>query len=102
MKSQAGLLCLLVEPVSHHLGREGSRQSHAVNDGETDCLETKGLLGLSQPTEEPLLHVSLSPQCRTLHKPTICPAVMCVFNSIRFQCEFVASACLASCCLPFR
>lgn len=41
--------------------RERRWQPHAVSDGETDFIETRALLGLSQPepTEESLLHREL-------------------------------------------
>lgn len=98
MKNKACLPCLLVEPISSRV--KGEVKPHVVNDGETDFLETSSAEAKSSCS--PCCTVNLSPQCRTLHKPTICPAAMCVFNSIQFHWEFVALAYLASCCFPFR
>lgn len=88
-REEALLLCLPVELIC--LGREGRWQPRAVCAGGAASIEARALLGVSlSPLKNPCCSANLSPQCRALHKATICPNVMWVLNSTSIHSEFIA------------
>lgn len=108
VKNKVCLLCLPVELM--WFGGERGGGSHMLSM-TVEQLSLKrelcwGWVSLS-PLKNPCCTMNLSPQHRALHKATICPNAMCVFNSSRIHSEFVIFhliplAWLASCCFAFR